>query len=150
VLVNTYYRHQGASNISLIPSAGSRATSCPNQDNRLCHVAHHLEPATRHIYWLVKDPQSKHRHPGRRCSHDSRGGRCSHDSRGQPQAGDTITTCPRLTLGGRSSHDSSEVNLRRRRSHDSPEANPGGRHIHDSPEANLGRETHSRLAQGQY
>jgi hypothetical protein len=53
VLVNPYYEHHGASNISLIPSAGSRASKSPNRDNRLCHLAHHLEPATRHITgWL--------------------------------------------------------------------------------------------------
>jgi hypothetical protein len=53
VLVNPYYRHHGASNISLIPSPGSRASRSLNQDNRLCHLAHHLEPATQHITgWL--------------------------------------------------------------------------------------------------
>jgi hypothetical protein len=50
VLVNPYYMHHGASNISLTPSAGSRALCCPNQNNRLCLLTHHLESATRHIY----------------------------------------------------------------------------------------------------
>jgi hypothetical protein len=50
VLVIPYYRHHGASNISRILSAGSRALSSPNQDNRLCLLAHHLESATRLIY----------------------------------------------------------------------------------------------------
>jgi hypothetical protein len=53
VLVNPYYRHHGPSNISTISSAGSRVSRSPNQDNRLCYLAHHLEPATRHITgWL--------------------------------------------------------------------------------------------------
>jgi hypothetical protein len=53
VLINPYYRHHGTSNICIIPSPGSRASRSLNQDNRLCHLAHHLEPATRHITgWL--------------------------------------------------------------------------------------------------
>jgi hypothetical protein len=75
--------------------------------------------------------------PDGRCSHDSPDGRYSHDSpeanhgwerrsrliRGQPRAGDTVTTRPRPTPGGRHGNDS-------------PEANPGGRCSHDSSEDN--------------
>jgi hypothetical protein len=36
----------------------------------------------------------------------------SHVARGQPWEGDTVTACPRSTLGERRSHDSPEANLR--------------------------------------
>jgi hypothetical protein len=46
-------------------------------------------------------------------------------ARSQPRAGDSVTTRPRPTPGGRRSHDSLEANLGRRHHHGSPEANLG-------------------------
>jgi hypothetical protein len=56
VLVNPYYRHLGASNISIIPSAGSRALCCPNQNNCLCLLAHHLESGHAHNLLVGQGP----------------------------------------------------------------------------------------------
>jgi hypothetical protein len=44
-----YYKHLGASNISLTPSDGSRVFSCPNQDKDLCFFfITHLDLGTHH------------------------------------------------------------------------------------------------------